>query len=248
MPYNLPSSYAVPTRPVKHQQPITIIILGANISHGMKSYGPKTLLTINNQTFLEYQVSTIRQVFPQSDIILVVGFMADRIIKKRPDQIRIIENQFFQVTNEIEQLRLAFNCTLTDDVLILKDNIIFNTDTLKNVVSNESCIIYDSNNQIDPTDVGVTIVNDYGTFFSYDISTKWCHIVYLKNKELRIIKNICNNRNNSKFFLFEALNMILNKTEKIKAIQPINMEITKIDNSRDFFRLKENNSNENFNC
>jgi len=238
MPYNLTSSCIAPTRPVKHQEPITIIILAANIGYGMKSYGPRSLLTINDQTFLDYQTSIIKQVFPNSDIILVTGFMADRVIKKCPSTIRIVENQLFETTNEIEQLRLALNCTLTNSVLILKDNIVFNTDTLKTLALQESCIIYDNNNQLDSSDMGVRIIDEYATFFSYDIPIKWCHIIHLKDKEFKMIKTFCNNRNNSRLYLFEALNIMLNKIEKIKAIQPIGMEITKINSSKDLERIQ----------
>jgi bifunctional N-acetylglucosamine-1-phosphate-uridyltransferase/glucosamine-1-phosphate-acetyltransferase GlmU-like protein len=237
---NLITTCVAPTRPPKNtNEDLTIIILAANVSYGMKSYGPRSLLCINQQeTILEYQIKLIKQTFPKADILLVVGFLSNKIIKRCPAGVRIIENQLFDITNETEQVRLALNCTITNNVLIIKDNIVFNSETLTNVTNNSSCIVYDSNNQIDTNSIGVTIVNNFATFFSYDIPTKWCHIVYLINKDLKIIKNLCNNKENSKLYMFEILNILLHKIEKIKAIEPTNMEIIKIDNSRDLEKLR----------
>lgn len=240
MGYKLPISCIVPTRPINvDRNNITVIILAANIGYGMKSYGPKSLLSVTEkETLLEYQIGLIKTVFPKADILLVVGFSADRIIRKCPPGIRIIENQLFENSNEVEQLRLALNCTLTDNILVIKDGIVFNVDTLRAISKDQSCIIYDSKNQIDCDNVGVTIVNNYATIFSFDIPTKWCHIVYLTIKELKIVKTLCNNRDRSRMYLFEVLNMLLHKIEKMKAIEPVNMEIVKIDDSRDLERLK----------
>lgn len=248
MGYKLPISCIAPTRPINiSRNDITVIILAANIGYGMKSYGPKSLLYINDkETLLQYQINLIKTVFPKSDIILVVGFLADRIIKKCPPGVRILENQLYENTNEVEQIRLALNCCLTENVLIIKDDIIFNPETFKDISKDQSCIIYDSKGQIDDGNVGVTVVNEYATIFSYDISTKWCHIVYLIGKDFKITKMLCNNRERSRMYFFEVLNMLLNKIGQIRAIEPVNMEIIKIDTSRDLERLMV--KNENINC
>lgn len=240
MGYKLTPSCIAPTRQINvDRDNITVIILAANIGYGMKSYGPKTLLNVNEkETLLEYQINLIRTVFPKADIILVVGFLADRIIRKCPPGIRIIENQLYEQSNEVTQLRLALNCTLTDNVLIIKDDIIFNAETLKEISKDKSCIIYDSTGQIDSDNIGVTVVDGHATTFAFDVPNRWCHIAYLTVKDLKSIRSICNNREHSRLYFFEALNMLLNKIEKIKAIEPKNMEIIKIDNSRDLDKLK----------
>lgn len=230
----------VPVRPTTIiNDDITVIILAANIGYGMKTYGPRSLLNINEKdTLLEHQISTIKASFPQSDIILVVGFKAGRIIKKCPPGVRIVENPTFEETNEAEQIRIALNCTITENAIIIKDNVVFNFDTFKDITQNGSCIIYDSKGRLDKHDIGVTIVNNYGTIFAYDIPTKWCHIVYLCGKDLKTIKALCTNKENSKLYLFELLNILLGKTDKIKAIEPKNMDIMKINTLRDWERLQ----------
>jgi choline kinase len=240
MAYKFMAGCIAPTRQINvDRNNITVIILAANIGYGMKSYGPKTLLSVNDkETLLEYQINLIRTVFPKADIILVVGFLADRIIKKCPPGIRIIENQLYENTNEVTQLRLALNCTITENVLIIKDDIIFNAETLKEISKDKTCLIYDSTDKIDNENIGVTIVDGYVTTFAFDVPNKWCHIAYLTIKDLKSIRSICNNKDNARLYFFEALNMLLNKVEKIKAIEPKSMEIIKIDNSRDLDKLK----------
>jgi choline kinase len=240
MGYKLPISCIAPTRPSNvDRDNITVIILAANIGYGMKSYGPKSLLNINEkETLLEYQIGIIRNTFPKADIILVVGFLADRIIRKCPLGVRIVENQFYENTNEVAQLRLALNCTLTENVLIIKDDIVFNLETFREISKDKSCVIYDSKQQIDSDNIGVTVVDGNATTFSFDIDSKWCHIAYLTIKDLKIVKNLCANKDNSRLYLFEILNMLLHRVDKIKAIEPKNMEIIKIDTSRDLEKLR----------
>jgi choline kinase len=237
---SIKQSHVVPARRKRvDRNDITVIIMAANIGYGMKSYGPKSLLNINpNETLIEYQLNLIQTSFPNADIILVVGFAADRIIKRCPIGVRIIENQLYETTNEVEQVRLALNCTLTDNILILKDDIIFNDETLCSISKHESCLIYDSQDQIDASNIGVTVIENYATTFSYDIPTKWCHIVYLTEKDQQLLRNICNKRERNRMYLHEALELMLQKTGKILAIEPTNMEIVKIDNSRHLIQLQ----------
>jgi len=237
---NIQQSHIAPTRRSKvDRNDITVIIMAANIGYGMKSYGPKSLLNVNpTETLIEYQLNLIQTSFPNADIILVVGFAADRLIKRCPPGVRIVENQLYETSNEVEQIRLALNCTLTDNVLILKDDIIFNNDTFCAITKGQSCLIYDSKERIDSSNVGVTVINGYVTTFSYDMTNKWCHIVYLAEKEIKILRTICNKRDRARMYLHEALDMVLQRVNKIQAIEPANMEIVKIDTSRHLQQLQ----------
>ena len=238
---NITPSHIAPTRRNRvDRNDITVIIMAANIGYGMKSYGPKSLLNINSsETLIEYQINLIKTSFSNADIILVVGFAADRLIKRCPPGVRIVENQLYETTNEVEQVRLALNCTLTNNVLIMKDDIVFNYETLYSITKDTSCIIYDSKQQIDSSNVGVTINDDSASIFSYDIENKWCHMVYLIQKDKEILQNICNKRDRGRMYLHEALNLMLQRTKKIKAIEPTDMEIVKINTSKQLIYVQE---------
>jgi hypothetical protein len=124
-------------------------------------------------------------------------------------------------------------------VLIIKDDIVFNSDTLCNITKDTSCIIYDSKQQIDSQNIGVTVINGHATVFSYDLPDKWCQIVYLTDKDRKILQGICNKRERSKMYLHEALDLMLQRIGKIKAIEPVNMEIMKIDTSKHLLQIRE---------
>lgn len=228
-----------PTRKNKNPKKYPdIIILGADICYGMKSYGPQSLLKINNKTIIEHQLNIINQVFPKSDVILVAGFGINKIVKKCPENVRIIENPFFDTTNETEQLRLAFNCSLSDSTIILTDGVVFNRRTMEQLDDSNTCVLYDSKNQLNDNDVGINVVDNCAKAFVFESPKKWCHITHLAPQEYRIVKNMCNNKENSKLFFFEILNKVIEKTKKIVAIEPSGMVITKINNSKDLVNIQ----------
>jgi hypothetical protein len=239
-----PQSYVVPVRPTNiTRSDITIIILAANITYGMKTYGPKSLIDINShETLIEYQINLIKTFFPSADILLVVGFYADRIIKKCPAGVRIIENQLFETLNEVEQLRLALNCTLTNNVLIMKEDIICNYETFSQINRNKTCLIFDSHDQLPESEIGINVVDGYATMLNHSSPNKWCHMAFFTNKELKILKNLCT-RHRSRLFWFEIINTMLEKVNKILAIEPLNMQITKIDNSKILKQLQHEHTN-----
>ena len=61
---------------------IVFVILSAGVGNRMRSYGPKCLFKTSEETILDKQISTIKSNFPRNEIILVVGFESNKIIKK----------------------------------------------------------------------------------------------------------------------------------------------------------------------
>ena len=63
-------------------KPLTVLIPVAGMGHRMKSYGPKCLLKANQkETILEKTVSNIKREYPYSDIIVVVGFESEKVVR-----------------------------------------------------------------------------------------------------------------------------------------------------------------------
>ena len=213
---------------------LTVIIPAAGIGHRMKSYGPKCLLPFNRQdTIITRAISSIQKVYPFSEIITVVGFEADKIIKILPKNTRVVENQLYDSTNIVESLRLAINNSVHDHVLIVHGDLIFNTSTIKEITNNGSCIVVDSKNRFKDEGVGVTVINNVATSFSYGLDIKWTHIIYLEGKELEIFKSLCLDRRRNKMYPFELLNVVLNRGGVIKAVEPKGMAIREINSLRD---------------
>lgn len=226
------SRHVVPIHPQKsekHKQQMSVVILAANMGYRIKSYGPKCLLENKNGIpLLILQINTIKATYPESEIIVTVGFEADKVLKKIPPDIRIIENQLYKDTNTVEEVRLSLNSILSSSVLFIQDDIMFNTNVLKKITKHGSAIIIDNGNNISSENVGVTVVNNKATIFSYGLPTKWGQIVYLNDYDLIAFKNICADRSKAKLYLHEALNLLLKSEHVLHCIEPKDMKISKI--------------------
>lgn len=98
----------------------------------MKSYGPKCLLKANQQqTILQKTIKNIKSEYPFSDIIVVAGFEAEKIINSLPHEIRVVENQNYQDTNIVESIRLGINASKHENALIIYGDLIFNVYSIR---------------------------------------------------------------------------------------------------------------------
>lgn len=221
------SRHVVPTRKPKYLYgDFTVILIGSKPNYRMKSYGPLSLLKIDGMRLIEKQNQIIRKIAPDAEIILVTGFETDKILKKIPYGIRIIENCRYDETNECEDIRLALNATLHNKVVIINYNLIFSESVLKCITNNQSYIIVDSDKQISLNEIGVTSIDSKPTILSYSIeSPKWCRITSFVNKEFNLLKTLCQNRENSRKLLVEILNEILNQENQFLTIQPPNSKV-----------------------
>jgi hypothetical protein len=219
----------------KSKKDLSIIILGGSMVYRMKSYGPKSLIKLSNQqTIIENQISVISLAYPDCEIILTTGFEADKIVKNRPQNIRLVENQLHESTNLLEEIRLALNNCVNDNVLIINGEMIFNLEAIDNITKDDiSTVIIDSKGLMPDEEVGVTVVNDRVSIFSHGISPKWCNIVYLTGKELKFLKCIANDRDKNKLYLFEALNLVIDKRGGFRSSEPNNLQVNKIESSKD---------------
>ena len=212
---------------------IVFIILSAGVGNRMRSYGPKCLFKTSEETILDKQISIIKSNFSQNEIILVVGFEANKVIKKIPDDIRVVENQLYQTTNSSESLRLAVNNSVSDKIFFIHGDLIFNKEIFDSLDFSRSFVLVDSKNQIEDNEVGITIVNNKATFFSYGLDTKWCQMAYIRGKEFSILKSLYNKPGKDKLYTFEMLNMIIEKKGSLITVEPENMNIKEIDSFKD---------------
>jgi len=240
----MPRKYSRFTAPAKQQsieclRGVGVIILAEEMGYRMKSYGPKCLIETKTGTILSDQIKTIQKVFHDPDIVLLTGFQADKIVKKSPKGIRIVENQLYQDTNSVEGLRLCFNNMSNNSILIISGDLIFNEHALNSIANEGSCVIIDSKNRISNDEIGVSTNNDRILNFAYGLDSIWCGIVFLQGKELQMAKNFCT-RDNSKMCSFEMLNYVINSGGKIRHIEPQNLNIAKISSVKDFHILRKN--------
>jgi choline kinase len=230
---NITTSNKNKTKP--HNVDITVAILSAGIGSRIKSYEPRSMLRIGDMTLLEHQISTINNCFNNPEIIGVIGYDSQKIIK-RINNIRIIENQLYETTNASESLRLAFNNTTKGAFLFMHGDLLFNNETLQNLDYSKSFVIVDNMKKIGNKEVGITISSSKkASIFSYGLETKWCQIAYLTGKEIKIARNIFNRfeQHNKKMLSFEILNKMIEMGASFSCHEPKQMEIIEIDRIKD---------------
>ena len=66
----------------KENNNLSIVIPIAGAGSKTKSFGPKSLLNIRGTALIERQLNIIYDVYPTAEVILVVGFEYQKIIKR----------------------------------------------------------------------------------------------------------------------------------------------------------------------
>ena len=214
---------------------LSVIILGAMPSHKMRTCGPKGLFKLKSgKLLIEHQIDNIALAAKDADVIITVGFNADKILRQCPTHIRIVENQLYENTNTFEELRLAFNNIVTEKVLVVHGEMFFSADIISGLINGgHSAILVDSQKKMPENEIGVTVVNDRATILAYDIFPKWGYITYFVGKEFRLLKTACSDRDKNKLYMFEGINYVLERGGIIKAMELPNAKLHKIESIKD---------------
>lgn len=213
---------------------ICVVILSAGVGSRIKSHEPRALLKIRDRTLLDHQINAINGYFNNPDIICVVGYDAQRVLKRVRNNARIVENQLFESTNNSESLRLALNNTHSQGVLFIHGDLLFNSETFMLDYS-QSFVIIDTKGQMEKKEVGLTVENNgTASIFSYGLECKWAQIAFITGKELHIAKQIFLKfeQRHKKMLSFEVLNKIIENGGAFKCHEPEHMRILEIDNIR----------------
>lgn len=194
------------------EKKITVIIYGSNATPRMRSFGPKSLFKdMNGKYLIQHQINAIKSAIPNCEIILITGYESDKVAKRRPKAIRIVENQNYETTNEVEDIRLGLNNAMNSNILLIPSDAFLTSSVLNNIHS-DTCIM--TSEEKPKYEIGATVVNNKVTILSLEIKkVKWCSILYFEEPYTDILYNFVSNKENSKLFLFEAINFILNKYE-----------------------------------
>lgn len=215
----------------------SIIIPAAGMGLRMKSYGVKSLISLTpNVNLITHQLSIIRKTFVNSEIILVVGFEADKLIQKTPNDIIKIENEKYETTNVARSIGIGLNAATSENVLIIYGDLVFNDKALR-IPLTESLLIIDKNTMVGD-EVGCSVNDNRVDILSYELPQKWAQIVYLKNKELDLMRRICCNRLHDNLYGFEIINKVIDSGGTFLAYQPDKIKINDIDSSKDLLTIR----------
>ena len=217
----------------------TVVLISAGIGTRIKSNEPRALIPYKNTTIIEHQIKTISNSFNKCNIVVVCGYEAHKINKKLEPykNVRVVENENFETTGSASSMRLGFNNTKNEKVILIHGDLIFNTQTLQNLDYRQSFLLVDSQDMIKEREVGVVITeNKYASTLSFGLNPKWCQIAHITGGELKRIKKDFN-RNasfNRRQLTFEIINQLIDSGGKFRCFEPREMQIFELDSMKEY--------------
>lgn len=206
----------------------------------MSTYGPKSLLTLDGHTTLiERQINIIRRTFRKCEIILVVGFQAQKVMNNTPDNIVKIENEHHKDTNVVRSIGMGLRAATTDRVLVVYGDLVFNEEALQAPMNKESVLLYDSQGDMKDREVGCTFGKNHVQQIFYELPNKWAQITYFTGDELELLKRVSWKKDHKMMFGFEAINHIIDRGGRFRYHSPSGMRVTDIDSSRDIAQARQ---------
>ena len=202
----------------------------------MVSYGPRSLIKLGQTNVIEHQLTILHKIFNDPQIIIVVGYDANRIMNNTPDDIVKIENENYETTNVVRSIGMGLRACVNPSVLVLYGDLVFNEEALRWSYDKSSIVLTEGN---DKESVGCITDNGYVSRLAFGLANPWAQIMFVMGKELRLLKKAAWNPEKYQLYGFEAINDIIDGGGKFLAHSPPNMKIVDIDSSRDIELAKE---------
>jgi choline kinase len=215
------------------------LLLVPEITKGMKSLGSKALLTIKNSTVvLDYQIQQLKKIEANCNIFIGAGFECDKIKKTitKYSRVQIIENNDYMNTNQAKLIKIFVdNHSSSNDLLIVSNGVLFKNSSIK--YSSKSKIFL-----IDKPKANFNIgcnESDNVNYLFYDLPTAWSECVLLDNSAVENMKDICSSQNIDQLFLFELINILIEKYNIVFDKNFISKkDIMKINTAKDISKAK----------
>lgn len=223
---------------------LTAIILYTDTPRGSKTKQCKSLCDITKKTTLiEQQIRLLKKNYSRINIIIVAGKAykdIDRIVKNlKLKNVHVTHEQNYTELNQSQILiDLIRNTKIRDNILVILGEILFKNMNLKKVSKTTAWLI---DKPKDGFDIQCRQNNLSAEYFFYDIPNEkqWAEIIFLDATSVSIILNdISQNIGTKQLFMFEILNILIDKQ------QPINIEtiqyknILKVKNNTDINKAK----------
>lgn len=215
----------------------TIIIPAAGLGKRMKTYGPKSLININDEeTILSRQIDSINAVFKKSEIIIVGGYEHHKL-NSNVKNTRFIYNDKFETTNVLYSIGVGLSKAKTDKILVVYGDLVFNNVCLNLPFYKESAVVISSG--MKEEEIGCIYHDGILENMFHKLPKKWAQIAFFTGYELKLLKEIIKEPKGTYWFGFEAINNIISKGGTFKVFEPDNGFAVDIDSSHDL-KLLEN--------
>lgn len=220
----------------KAESDLAVVLLSASPHKQTGIYRP-TLEFIDGTILLYRQLSIIDKVFPNADLLVVLGYEPDDVYKNTSFQhLRFIENQNFLTTNTIKSAALAMRASNAKSYIFIHGDMLFNEQAISIAGSESSLVIGNENIQNDK--IGVILQQSNVVNIGYGLEKPWSQIAYLTGNELEIFQTFCYNKIKSKCLLFEGLSYVLDNGGQFKQHSNQDIKTLEISSKKDIEGIK----------
>ena len=230
---SLARRHIAPSKKVKTQDKLSVVILAAGTGRRMIAKGSRSLMLLNKTTcVLQHQINTIMSVYPNADIVAVTGFEHEKVRQHMYGQkVRFVQNYQYEHRGMAHGLSLGLDACTVSPVLVMHGDIVFNKYALVGI-DNASCVLLAPKN-ISRNKIGVTIQDGVATHFSYTMPEKWGQIAFVQEKELELLRSVVFDDGSGHLLLYEVLNKVIDNGGILKCHTSDKMEIVEIDKNKD---------------
>lgn len=198
-------------KPQKVSRNISAIIPCAGVPENIKTMGPKAMIKINkDETVIGRQIRLLRNKFPAIDIIVVVGFEQEKIIREVRDTARVVINEFYDTTSVVRSLTLGLLACTTPQVIVSYGDCVYSADCL-NVLKETTVLL---NKELVRDYPSCLMKDKQITKFGWDVERmthRLLDLFCLSGRELEDFKTICLQTSSKKdnTFAYEVLNEMI---------------------------------------
>jgi hypothetical protein len=217
---------------------LDVLILIPEITKGMKSLGSKALLKIKNTTtILQHQVDQLRKYHPKCRIFLGTGFESDKIKKAfyNYSNVIIVENNDYSITNQTKIVSSLIEEHELTQLLVISNGILFKNNPF--LCDNQSRLFL-----IDKPKHNFTIgcnESEQIHYLFYDLPIPWSECVVFDKRAIDQIKHLESIQNIDQLYLFELINILIEKYDlKFVKSHIKKKDIMKINSIKDIPRAK----------
>lgn len=194
------------------------IILGDKYQKRTKSKGCVGLIKTGNKPMVEHQYQTLKQIFPQAQIIYVYGFDGKRFssfVNKHISQyndMHLVYNSAYESKNSAYSLSLASQYLNSDCLIIFGDHIVHKKIFAQFRTSSDSQAFISKKHK---NKLGCIINHNHIENISYDLDNCLTDMYYISKQHANIINQSLQDPSTHNCFIFELINKLIDQQQII---------------------------------
>jgi choline kinase len=179
------------THAKKPNAPTTAVILAASAGRRMIGYGLRNLLKYQNGLVIDYQINSIRTVYPDCEILIVGGFqhkiLHDYISCR--NKVTVLYNPDYKDSMSTLSLYIALLTRNDHNIIFMNGDIICSPSAIPN--NDTTSLTVDTRGKIKPHEIGVNVYNDNILNLSFDLKTKWGQVGLITADNMGDFRDCC---------------------------------------------------------